>query len=59
MHTSFLSHLGGRYFWFSLGLMVVCTLLYLFHEPMEAPNGGTWLGYGLGTVGALMILWLA
>ena len=24
----------------------------------EPPNGGTWLGYTLGTIGALLIVWL-
>jgi len=31
---------------------------YLLHDPQEPPNGGTVLGYTLGTIGALMILWL-
>jgi len=28
------------------------------HDPQEPPNGGTVLGYALGTLGALMIFWL-
>ena len=31
---------------------------YWMHEPAMPPNGGTWLGYTLGTVGSLLILWL-
>ena len=34
------------------------TLAYYLHQPIGAPNGGTWLGYTLGTIGALLILWL-
>jgi hypothetical protein len=32
--------------------------LYAWHTPLGVPNGGTWLGYGLGTLGAVLILWL-
>ena len=59
MHTSFLSHAGGRYFWLSMLLTAACITLYILDEPTEPPNGGTWLGYGLGTIGALLIVWLA
>jgi len=59
MHTSFLSHARDRYFWLSILLGLACVLAYLFDEPVEPANGGTWLGYGLGTIGALLILWLA
>ena len=58
MHTSFLSHAGGRYFWLALVLIIACCTAYLLDEPHQAPNGGTWLGYTLGTMGALLILWL-
>ncbi len=59
MHTSFLSHAGGRYFWVAFGLITGCSVAYWIHEPPQSPNGGTWLGYTLGTLGFLMILWLA
>ena len=58
VHTSFLRHAGGLYFWSALALSAVCCIAYLWHDPIPAPNGGTWLGYSLGTLGALMILWL-
>jgi hypothetical protein len=35
--------------------------VYWWHEPPAAylkPYGGTWLGYTLGTIGAVLILWL-
>src|SRR5690606_22490599 len=34
-------------------------LLYAIHDPVEGVSGSTWLGYSLGTVGALLIGWLA
>ncbi|QJR15016.1 hypothetical protein [Usitatibacter palustris] len=41
-----------------MGLCVLSGLAYLWHEPPTKPYGGTWLGYTLGTIGALLILWL-
>jgi len=32
---------------------------YRLHDPQEPPNGGTALGYTLGIVAALLIVWLA
>ena len=59
MHGSFLTHANKRWLWGALLLLVLCIGAYLWHSPVGAPpNGGTWLGYTLGTVGALLILWL-
>lgn len=33
--------------------------IYVWHEPLGQPNGGSWVGYTLGTVGAVLIIWLA
>jgi hypothetical protein len=38
--------------------MLLCIVAYLLDDPHQVPNGGTWLGYTLGTVGALLIVWL-
>lgn len=59
MHISFLTHARGRYFWWSGALTLLCLTAYIVHDPKQPPNGGTWLGYTLGTIGALMIVWLA
>lgn len=59
MHTTFLSYAKGRYFWLSAGLLLICITAYQMHDPKPSPNGGTWLGYTLGTLAALMIVWLA
>ena len=39
-------------------LGVASIVAYVWHEPSVAPNGGTWLGYTLGTIAALLIVWL-
>ncbi len=58
-HASFLAHANKRWLWVALVLAMTVTLVYAWHEPVGAPpNGGTWLGYTLGTIGALLILWL-
>ena len=58
MHESFLRHQRFRYLKAAAALCVVASAIYLWHEPLDGPNGGTWLGYTLGTLGALMIVWL-
>lgn len=59
MHASFLTYANKRWLWVALILATGCLLAYFWHEPVGAPpNGGTWLGYTLGTIGALLILWL-
>lgn len=42
----------------SFFLVLIAVGLYFWDSPSLAPNGGTWLGYGLGTVGAVLIFWL-
>lgn len=59
MHASFLTHANKRWLWVALVLALGCLLAYGWHDPVGAPpNGGTWLGYTLGTISALLILWL-
>lgn len=58
MHESILTHARSRYLWVAIALCTVSIVLYLWHDPGGAPNGGTWLGYTLGTIGALLIVWL-
>ena len=57
-HQSILEYAGFRWFKASLVLAAACAALYLWHDPPLKPYGGTWLGYTLGTVGAVLILWL-
>lgn len=58
MHDSFLTHANKRYLWVGLVLLVGAILAYSWHDPVGRPNGGTWLGYTLGTIGAALIVWL-
>ena len=58
MHQSILSYRGSRYFWWALVLCIGAILAYAIDDPAMPPNGGTWLGYTLGTVSALLILLL-
>jgi hypothetical protein len=57
-HQSILEYARFRWLKSALWLSVICGAVYLWHEPPLKPYGGTWLGYTLGTVGALLILWL-
>ena len=58
MHQSVLSFRKSRYLWWASTMCVTSIIAYWMHDPEMPPNGGTWLGYTLGTVGALLILWL-
>jgi hypothetical protein len=58
MHESVLTFAKSRYLWFALALMGASLAAYIWHDPGGPPNGGTWLGYTLGTIGALLIVWL-
>jgi hypothetical protein len=59
IHQNLLRYRGSRYLWIALALILASTGLYLSQDPGLPPNGGSWQGYVLGSVGALLILWLA
>lgn len=58
-HIGFLRHRRFRDLKFAALLCLIALLLYALHDPIDGPNGGTWLGYGLGGLGAFIILLLA
>jgi hypothetical protein len=58
-HVSFLKHKGYRWLWWALGLCIVTGLGYAFIDQEPRPNGGSWYGYTLGTIGLLLIVWLS
>ncbi|GHB04581.1 hypothetical protein GCM10009069_28970 [Algimonas arctica] len=58
-HSSFLTYRGGRWAKFALVFSVICIGLYFAFDFEPVRNGGSWYGYTLGTIGALLILWLA
>lgn len=58
-HVSFLLYQRARWLKIALVLCALAALVYLWHDPIEGKSGSTWLGYGLGTLGAVLIGWLA
>lgn len=58
MQPSILAYRGSRYLWVTLAVCGASIVAYAWHAPDVPPNGGTWLGYTLGTLGAVLILWL-
>jgi len=59
MHESILVYRNHRYLKWALALVTVSVGVYLIDEPLGQPNGGTWLGYTLGTIAAGIMMWLA
>jgi hypothetical protein len=57
-HEGFLRHRRFRWLKVALLLSVICAIVYLTTDVQPRHNGGSWLGYTLGTIGALLILWL-
>lgn len=57
-HEGFLRH--RHYLWAKAALLLclAAILAYLFADVGGRPGGGTWLGYALGTIATLIILWL-
>lgn len=61
MHESFLVYRNFKHLKMAIALCVVALIFYTihpWHDAAEPRNGGTWLGYTLGTIGAALILWL-
>jgi hypothetical protein len=57
-HESFLAYDHFRYLKGAAALAGLAIVLYFAVRPYGLPYGGGWAGYTLGTVGALLILWL-
>ncbi|NBC88853.1 MAG: hypothetical protein GVX90_05080 [Alphaproteobacteria bacterium] len=58
-HVSFLKHRRWRWLKVALVLSVVAGLGYALIDQEPRPNGGTWYGYTLGTIGLVLIVWLS
>ncbi len=58
MFTNILRYRNGLHLWWSLALVAVCVGIFATQTGGEPANGGTWQGYLLGTIGALLIVWL-
>ena len=57
-HYSILEYARFRWFKAAVVVSLLAAAVYLWHDPPIKPYGGSWLGYTLGTLGALLILWL-
>jgi hypothetical protein len=44
--------------WLAAVMVLAAIAVYVVHDPLGPPNGGTWLGYTLGSLGAVLIVWL-
>lgn len=58
-HISFLKHKKFRWLWIALLLSITTGLGYAWIDQEPRPNGGSWYGYTLGTIGLLLIVWLS
>lgn len=58
-HVSFLKHRRFQWLWIALLLSIVCGVGYAMIDQDPRPNGGSWYGYTLGTIGLLLIVWLS
>jgi hypothetical protein len=58
LQDNFMSFQRFRYAKWAIALLALCIALYVLDNPPIKPGGGTVLGYGLGTLGALLILFL-
>ncbi|MGB3471345.1 MAG: hypothetical protein WBA51_11030 [Erythrobacter sp.] len=54
-----MKHKYFRYLWVALALCGVCIAGYVMIDQEPRPNGGSWYGYTLGTIGVLLIIWLS
>ncbi|MBW8753882.1 MAG: hypothetical protein JF595_06985 [Sphingomonadales bacterium] len=58
-HEGFMRHASFRWLKIAAVLCLVALIGYFAADVKPRPNGGSWYGYTLGTIGALLIVWLA
>lgn len=58
-HESFLAHANFRWLKVALVATVATAAGYVMADIQPRPSGGSWYGYTLGTIGALLIVWLS
>jgi len=59
MHQSFINFRHYRYGLIAGVASLITLVTYLLDRLRVPPNGGTWLGYTLGTIAALLVIFLA
>ncbi len=55
---TFVNYRHYRWLWITLAGLVASTVLYALNNPFGGRNGGTAVGYFLGTVSTIAIVWL-
>ena len=58
-HEGFLTHKRSRWLKIALVLSALAIAVYALTDPQPRPNGGSFAGYLLGTLGAAIIVWLS
>ncbi|MEO6715676.1 MAG: hypothetical protein ABIM50_00290 [Novosphingobium sp.] len=58
-HEGFLRHARFRWLKLALAVSLISLVGYVAADGKVRPYGGSWYGYTLGTIGALLIVWLA
>ncbi len=58
VHDGFLWYANARWAKIATVIAVLALIIYMSIDVQPRPNGGSWYGYTLGTIGALLILWL-
>jgi len=59
MNGNIFDYKNYRYFKLATAIIVLALAVYLLFEPAVGHYGGSWLGYGLGTLSALLVFWMA
>jgi hypothetical protein len=59
VHQSFVNYRNYRYGTLATLATVATIIAYMLDKPRVPPNGGTWLGYTLGTIAGLLVVFLS
>jgi hypothetical protein len=59
VHQSFVNYRNYRYGTLATLATVATITAYMADKPRVPPNGGTWLGYTLGTIAGLLVIFLS
>jgi uncharacterized membrane protein len=58
-HEGFLRHASFRWLKIASAASLIALVGYFAADIKPHPNGGSWYGYTLGTIGAVLIVWLS
>ena len=58
-HVGFLAYRRMRWLKIALIISLISIAGYFMADVQPRPNGGSWYGYTMGTIGALLIVWLS